>query len=291
MAKKQAHSDHGPTGKAVGHVNGNEPAATDASHSRVAELSNLLDQAQTQLHATLEAKEMADRDRAMLAHELRTPLTAIMGFADVMRTELLGPLGHEKYRGYVKDIHCSAQHVLQLCDAVLDLARAQSEEIPIEPVDIRIADSVDKALSMLGGMAVEYGIKLETEIAPDFPILHTDRHMLERALINLVSNAIKFTPRGGRVTVVAKVDPADGAVILVISDTGIGIAREDLARVMRPFVQIKAAQNGKRPGSGLGLPITEALVRRLGGEFELRSKPGVGTAATIRFPRAIQRAA
>ncbi len=222
---------------------------------------------------------------ADMSHELRTPLNAILGFSEIMKQERLGALGHEKYLGYVGDIHNASKHLLGIVNDVLDLAKADSEENSLKITEISVLDAVNDTMKMMSLLAEESGIELSVNIADNFPGLKTDERRFKQVLTNLVTNAIKFTRRGGRVSVEGQFDVKDGAILMIIRDNGIGMSAEELALALTPYAQVKEAQAHTHVrGTGLGLPVSKKSVEALGGELLITSEPGLGTAITLRFP-------
>ncbi|OUS15727.1 hypothetical protein A9Q97_02855 [Rhodospirillales bacterium 47_12_T64] len=222
---------------------------------------------------------------ADMSHELRTPLNAILGFSEIMKQERLGSLGHEKYLGYAGDIHNASKHLLGIVNDVLDLAKTEAEEENLQITEISVLDAVNETMRMMALLAEESGIELSVNIADDFPGLKTDERRFKQVLTNLVTNAVKFTRRGGRVSVEGQVDAEDGAVLMIIRDNGIGMSAKELALALTPYGQILAAQTHTHVrGTGLGLPVSKRSVEALGGDFLITSEPGLGTAITLRFP-------
>ena len=233
--------------------------------------------------ARIEADEMnAGKSRflANMSHELRTPLNASMGFSDIMRTQMFGPLTG-KYAEYVELIHESGRHLLDLINDVLDMSKIQAQryELTREIFDIR--EPVSAALRLLRVQADEAGVKLRGSLPAGLIEANADRRALKQIVINLVSNAIKFTPAGGQITVTVQTygDVLDLSVI----DNGIGISAEDLSRLGRPFEQVgdTTRQIG---GTGLGLSLVRAFAELHGGEMIIESRLGEGTAVTVRLP-------
>jgi signal transduction histidine kinase len=220
---------------------------------------------------------------AHLSHELRTPLNAVAGFAEVMRTQVFGPLGHQKYEGYAKDIAGSAQHLIALVDDILRYAKGYIGSLAVEESELDVQVEIEGCLRMVAESAQAAGVDLVRDIAPDLPLLHGDGVKLRQIVVNLLSNAIKFTPPGGRVTMSATVD-AQGGLTMVVADTGIGIAADDLHRVMQPYVRLENAMTQTRSGLGLGLPLAKRLAEMQGGTLSLSSTPGIGTRVTVTFP-------
>ena len=220
---------------------------------------------------------------ATMSHEFRTPLNAIIGFSEAMQCELLGPLGNQRYESYVTDIHDSGRHLLSLVNDILDLARIESGKLDLGDEIVSVPEIVDESVRLVRVVAETGGLQLGTDLADAPRQLTVDRRALKQVLLNLLSNAIKFTPSGGRVSVrVAR--PPHGGVRIEVSDTGIGMNEEYLARARKPFDQAKAPELGGPGGSGLGLALSEGLVKLLGGTLTLDSAPGRGTTAAIHLP-------
>ncbi len=217
---------------------------------------------------------------ANMSHELRTPLNAIMGFSDIMRQRLFGPLG-DRYAEYAELIHESGTHLLELINDVLDMSKIEAErfELSIETFDAR--DAVSAVLRLMRGQADRSGVNLRG-VLPIGPLFaEADRRALKQIALNLISNALKFTPRGGSVTVT--VQGSDDTLELVVSDTGVGIAQDDLHRLGRPYEQAGDAEQ-RAAGSGLGLSLVRAFARLHGGDMTVESAVGEGTTVTIRMP-------
>lgn len=230
---------------------------------------------------------MADRIKreslANLSHELRTPLNAIIGFADSMQEEIWGPLGHVKYREYVRNIADSGNHLFTLISDILDLSRAEvgSLELSEEPVDLaRLAET---CRTMVARQATERELKLSVTVDPDTPWVMADAAKLRQVVINLLANALKFTLKDGEVNLMVHL-VGDGGIEIAVSDTGIGIDTADLERVMEPFVRLKEVGVYNSEGAGLGLALSRRLMELHGGGLTLESKPGVGTTARAYLP-------
>jgi two-component system, cell cycle sensor histidine kinase PleC len=244
-------------------------------------------QAEQALREAKEAAEQASRAKgeflANMSHELRTPLNAIIGFSEIMRGGVLGPLGNAQYREYAGHICQSGNHLLSLINDILDVSKAGAGKIELfeEPVDCAVL--VDCCLNLIENSADRGGVTLHRELPPALPRLFADERRLKQVLINLLSNAVKFTPSGGSITVSAGANPQQGFVFTV-ADTGIGIAAEDMEQIMQPFGQVDCSLSRKSEGAGLGLPLTKSLVELHGGTLSLESKIGAGTTATVRLP-------
>ncbi len=240
-----------------------------------------------QVTTAKEQAELADRSKseflANMSHELRTPLNAILGFSEVMGNATFGPLGNPKYEEYAKDINDSGRHLLDLINDILDLSKVESGTDELREENIEIHELVGPVMSLVKGRAMKGGDELETEVEDHLPMLRADERKLKQILVNLLTNAIKFTPPGGKVTLRAWCCVEDGYVFQVV-DSGIGIALEDIPKALAPFQQIDSALNRKYEGTGLGLPLAKRLVELHGGSLDLQSEVGVGTTVTARFP-------
>jgi signal transduction histidine kinase len=221
---------------------------------------------------------------ANMSHELRTPLNAIHGFSQMMRDEIFGPLANERYKSYAEDISSSSEHLIKVISDILDLSKAESGMITPESGPVRIPEIVDLAVRLTDARAAEAQVAIRLELAPDLSTtqIQSDHGKLTQILLNLLSNSVKFTKPGGVITVAGRFD--DGAAEIMVRDTGIGIAEQDLAKVMSPFGQVANVYQ-THEGFGLGLPLTKRLAEALGGSFTLTSVPGEGTTATVRVPR------
>ena len=231
--------------------------------------------------------EAADRAKseflAAMSHELRTPLNAIIGFSEIIKDETFGPVGSVQYRDYSQDIHESGQHLLGLINDLLDLSKIESGTDELHEDKIEVQEIIRSALKLVGHRAEQGGIKLELEIPDRLPALRADERKLKQILVNLLSNAVKFTDAGGEVTLRAWCRMDSGYVFQIV-DTGIGIAPEDIPKALSRFGQVDADLNRQYEGTGLGLPLTKALVEQHDGTLDLQSEVNVGTTVTVRFP-------
>jgi signal transduction histidine kinase len=232
-----------------------------------------------------EASLSKTRFLANMSHELRTPLNAIIGFAEVIRKEMLGPVGNPRYTEYVDDILSSGQHLLSLINNILDMSKIESGSWRIQPEMIDPVEVLEAGLRIFRERAVGRGVQLGMAADPDLYEGFVDRQALRQILLNLVSNAIKFTAGGGEIEVGAARLP-DGGFRIWVSDTGIGIAPENIPVVLAPFGQVENDLTRKYEGTGLGLPLVKSLVELHGGCFELDSMPGRGTTVRATFPPA-----
>ena len=253
------------------------------SHAAQSELSNL----NLRLGEAKGAAERASRAKseflAHMSHELRTPLNAIIGFAEVMRLELLGPLGRARYREYINDIHQSGQHLLSLIDDVLDMSRIEAGRFELHEEAVDLAAAAGEALSLVRPIADKNSVSLFSGDLSLLPLIHADERAVKQMLVNLLANAIKFTPSGGSVRLSTRLG-GDGELALSVADTGVGMNPREIEDSVVPFVQVDSRLARRSAGSGLGLPITKRLIEMHGGRLLLESAPGKGTSATLFFP-------
>jgi two-component system cell cycle sensor histidine kinase PleC len=222
---------------------------------------------------------------ANMSHELRTPLNAINGFSEIMLGEMYGPLGDRRYRDYARDILHSGQHLLALINDILDMSKIEAGKMTLRLEPVSIEELAEDAARLVRNRAETAGLTLALEFA-DLPEVEADYRAIKQVLLNLLSNAIKFTPRGGRVTIRAerRDDHLGSRIRVAVQDTGIGIAREDLERLARPFEQIESQHSKTQQGTGLGLALSKALLEMHGGLLSLKSAPGQGTEASFLLP-------
>ena len=220
---------------------------------------------------------------AMMSHELRTPLNAVIGYSEIIKQETFGPVGSPKYREYVDDIHDSGCHLLNIINDILDLSKLETGGLELLEVDVSVAEALDASARLVRERAVTDGVTLELNGGDDLPTLRADERKLKQIIVSLLSNAVKFSSRGGTVTLNAWCRPESGYVFQV-ADTGIGMALEDIPKALAPFGQIDSDLNRRYEGTGIGLPLTKALVEMHSGSIDVQSKLGAGTTVTIRFP-------
>jgi nitrogen-specific signal transduction histidine kinase len=247
-----------------------------------------LRRANRQLDRAREAAENASIAKsnflANMSHELRTPLNAIIGFSEIIATEAVGPIGTPKYTEYATDINSSGQHLLQIISDILDLAKIESGTFQVDKSDVGVEEIIRCCQSICSGRASIAGVQVIYRWDRNVNSVLADALRLKQILINLVSNAIKFTPHGGRVHVSAERLGAD--LQIVVADSGEGMTKEQIEVALAPFGQATNDAHRRKQGTGLGLPITRSLVLLHGGEFDLSSSPGVGTTVKIRLPGA-----
>jgi signal transduction histidine kinase len=218
-----------------------------------------------------------------MSHELRTPLNAVIGFSDMMINELFGPLSNEHYRQYTAHINRSAQHLLDLINSILDLSKVESGHYSIEKREFAVRELWESAFAILQARIEESGVKVSEDLSRSSLVLNGDLRVFRQILINLMSNAVKFTPSGGRVAVTAGTG-GERRFTLRVADSGIGIAAEHLDLVLKPFQQVDNSLSRKYDGIGLGLPLTLKLVNQHGGDLRIDSRLGEGTTVTVSFP-------
>lgn len=220
---------------------------------------------------------------ATMSHELRTPLNAIIGFADLIRMELYGEMQPPRYREYIADIHNSGIHLLGMINELLDMAKIEAGRSELNETEIVVPEIVDEVVRMLRPSIVESGLTLSEQIEEDLPALFADEQQVRRILVNLVSNAVKFTPPQGNISVVAEV-AENGGMRIAVQDTGIGIPADKLQKVLEPFEQVENSFTRTRAGTGLGLPLAKAMAEAHDGTLCLESEIGVGTTVCVCLP-------
>lgn len=239
-----------------------------------------------ELREAKDAAEQASRQKsdflAGISHEIRTPLNAILGFSEVMRLERFGEIKNEKYRAYANDIHASGTHLLALVNDLLDLSKVEAGKMELDFTAVNVADVVDHVLRLLGEEASRANVVVRKSLGAGLPRVVADLRALRQVLLNLLSNAIKYTDAGGQVIVSTIID-GTGELVLRVKDNGIGMTAAQLQDALRPFTRVQSSGR-ERQGTGLGLPLSKALVEANRAQFTLASEPGQGTLAEIRFP-------
>ena len=240
-----------------------------------------------ELIASMEAAEAANRAKsaflANISHELRTPLHAVLGLAEVMRDNQDEVPPIETYRNYAKLIHDSGSHLLNLINDVLDMSKIEAGRYDLLEETVSLAETVELCISIVAGHAKDGGVKIVKHLDGATPSLRADSRSIKQIVLNLLSNAVKFTPPGGTVVVAVKRNPPDG-VVLSVSDTGIGIAAEQLSHITEPFWQADDSHTRRFEGTGLGLAISRRLMELHGGTIRVESAKGVGTKVEAHFP-------
>jgi PAS domain S-box-containing protein len=252
-------------------------ASLDISDRKEAELA---------LVAAKEEAELASRSKteflANMSHELRTPLNAIIGFSQVMADEVLGPLGSARYAGYARDIASSAQHLLGIISDILDVSKLEAGKLDLDQDEIELAQMLRDILHLVVERARSLEIGIELDLAPDLPRLRADALKLKQVMLNLITNAIKFSHPGGRVLIRARME-SDGMRLSVV-DRGIGMDAAEIETAITRFGQVASTWNRRHPGTGLGLPLAIGLVKLHGGRLMIDSEKGVGTTVTVWLP-------
>jgi PAS domain S-box-containing protein len=240
--------------------------------------------------ALRQAKEQADGANlakseflGMMSHELRTPLNAIIGFTELMKEEVMGPISNAQYRSYIADIHFSSTHLLNLINDILDVTKAEAGKLELQEDVFDLREVIEAVVRISGPPLEKAGLAVGIDLPADLPLLRADERKTRQVFFNLIGNAIKFTPAGGRIDIGGAFDERCGTTATV-KDTGIGIAPENLARVLEPFVQIGGPLSRQHAGTGLGLPAAKRIMELHQGTLGLRSILGAGTEATVIFP-------
>ena len=220
---------------------------------------------------------------AKMSHELRTPLNAIIGFAEVIHTGTFGEVS-VRYKDYVQDILQSGQHLLSIINDLLDLTKIESGQVELQEAPVDLAGTIGAAIAIMRARAAADGLRLHTELPDRVPEVRADERLIRQMLLNLIANAIKFTPAGGDIAV-GVLGQADGSIRVFVADNGIGIEIENIPRVLEPFVQVENGLARKYEGTGLGLPLVKSFAELHGGGLAIDSGTGLGTTVSIILPR------
>jgi len=252
----------------------------DALIAELEEQKSVSDEARRRAEAANRAKS---RFLATMSHELRTPLNAILGFSEVMNSEVMGPMANQSYKEYAGNIFESGRHLLHLINEILDLSRIESGRYELHEEPVRLADFVGDCYRLMKLKVESKGLEVVEDLAPDLPLVWADPRAVRQVCLNLMSNALKFTPRGGRITLTVGATDGGGQYVSVC-DTGPGIPDDEIPKVMQAFGQGTLAQQSAEGGAGLGLPIVQHLVELHGGTFQLQSELRKGTQAIVELP-------
>ncbi len=256
------------------------------ANQQLAELAGRLKTTSEDANAARLRAEEASRTKstflAMMSHELRTPLNAVLGFSSILRDQLFGPIDEPKYVEYAHDIYDSGAHLLAIINDILDLSKIEAGKMEVSLEPLSAAELARSCRTLVRGLADESGVQVQHSISPEDLEIRADRRAAKQMLVNLLSNACKFTPAGGRIGLDFAGGPEE--VRVTVSDTGIGMTQEELDRALEAFGQIAGAGISQK-GTGLGLPLVRGLIELHGGRLEIDSAPGAGTRATLVFPR------
>lgn len=256
-------------------------AEKDALIAELESEKTISDEARRRAEAANVAKS---RFLATMSHELRTPLNAILGFSEVMKSEILGPMENPSYKEYAGNIHDSGRHLLHLINEILDLSRIEAGRYELHEQPVRLIDVAEDCHRLLKLRAESKGLSIVLDLDEQLAQIWVDERAMRQVCLNLLSNALKFTPKGGRITLTVGA-AKDGGQILSVKDTGPGIPRDEIPKVLQAFGQGSLAHQIAEGGTGLGLPIVQNLVELHGGNFELRSELRKGTEAIVHLPK------
>ena len=247
-----------------------------------------MDEMSRQLLISVEQAEQANRAKsaflANMSHELRTPLNAIMGFSEVMKEQHLGPMSNPRYLSYAGDILASGRYLLGIINDILDLSKIEAGKMTVENAEeFPLCQALQGSLAICTALGEKFGVKIESRLPPDTVRLLAVERMIRQIMINLVGNAIKFTPGGGSVVVSGQSKPCGGYAVIV-QDSGIGMTEQEIVKALTPFGQIENKMTATHNGTGLGLPLAKAMLELHGGELEITSAPGSGTRIVLHLP-------
>ena len=246
------------------------------------ELADLAEKYSREKTRAEEANQTKSKFLANMSHELRTPLNAIIGFSEIMESGMFGTLGSEKYQEYCHDILTSGHYLLEVINDILDMSKIEAGRMKLDMEELDLSKTLAESLRVVSGRAEDKNLDLDAEIEGPISIV-ADRRATKQIIVNLLSNAVKFTPDGGKVIVRSRM--GEDSIVLLIADTGIGIAPQSLRRLGRPFEQVESQLTKTYHGSGLGLAIARSLANLHGGSMRLRSKLGSGTVVRVSLPR------
>ena len=264
----------------------NEPGG---AHAEIAEAEHVApDQKEpANMSATAAAEREASAAKsgflAKISHEIRDPLNAIIGLSEVMMEERFGPIGNERYRQYLRDIHTSGGHLLSLINGLLDLSRIEAGKLDLVFAAVALDDLTQQCVALMQPLANRERIIIRTSLSPKLPPIVADARSVKQIVLNLVSNSLKFSGAGGQVIVSTALTDL-GEVVLRVRDTGIGMSEQDIATALEPFRQLATSTRLRSGGTGLGLPLTKALAEANRAGFRISSAPNAGTLVEVTFP-------
>ncbi len=271
----------------TGRLGADSDGETERAHCMIADVTRFLDQAD-ELRRAKERSEEISRAKsqfiASFSHELRTPLTSILGFSEIIANEVLGPIGTGRYREYARDIHDSGEHLLELIDDILDLSKIEAGRFEISDETVDLVEIVETTRRMIQPRLTEKNQSFELTAPPSGAHIRADRRSVLQMVLNIVGNAVKFTPPHGEIHVVINRDVDRGVTVRVI-DTGIGIPPQDVLRVLEPYRRSDTAAVKIEKGTGLGLAVVKSLIELHGGRIEVSSMVNRGTTVSLVFPR------
>jgi len=247
-----------------------------------------LDEMSRTLTVSVEQAEAANRAKsaflANMSHELRTPLNAIMGFSEVMKDQHLGPMDNNRYLGYAGDIHSSGRYLLGIINDILDLSKIEAGKMTVENAEeFPLRQALEGTLAICVPLAEKFGVRVETRLPPETVRLIAVERMIRQIMINLVGNAIKFTPAGGSVQISGSAT-ACGGYAITVQDSGIGMSEQEIVQALTPFGQVENKMTATHNGTGLGLPLAKAMLELHDSRMDISSDPGSGTRIVLRFP-------
>ena len=220
---------------------------------------------------------------ANISHELRTPLNAIIGFSEIIIAETYGKMENQQYKDYINDINGSGKHLLSVINDILDFSKASADKLKVEKVELDLNKLASSSMRFVKPRADEANVELVEKMPKEHIIIFADPKRLKQALLNLLSNSVKFTPSEGSVTLKIKKNSINKLVYISVTDTGIGMSDQDIPKALSSFGQVDNTLSRKYEGTGLGLPLTKKLIELMNGKFDLQSKPGKGTKVTLTF--------